>query len=106
MQAAEAHELPKLLAGALEPVGGERVQLLPAQAHLSFGLLAEREQPLFGSKQRQAPRLALVVQSRLPVVQLASSCLQALMVVRQLWLCDRRVGVQRVCEGLRDLPLA
>ena len=98
MQAAEADELPELLTGALEPVGGQGVQPVAAQAHLGLGFLAECEQPLLSGEQRQTPRRAGLVQRSLPFVELPPARFETVMLVRQVRLGDRRVGVQRVGE--------
>src|ERR1044072_41670 len=106
MQAPEADECAKLLAGAFEPVRRQRIRLRAASAPLVWAPLAEREQPLFGSKQRRIPRLALLVQRGVPVIQLAPARLQALVHTRQVCFGDSGVGVQSTCERLRDLSLA
>src|SRR3954453_12519226 len=82
------------------------MKLLTAQPHLGLGLIAEYKQPLFSREQRKTPRLALLMQRGLPVIQLAPASLQALVLTRQLRLGDRRVRVERMSERLRNLSLA
>jgi hypothetical protein len=68
VQAAETDKLPKLFTRELELVSGQGMQLLAAQPHLGLDLVAQCQQPLLGSEQRQTPRLASLVQRGLPVI--------------------------------------
>src|SRR5262249_37205349 len=69
-------------------------------------VIAESEQPLVRIEQRNAPWLARYVQRDVPLVELVASSLESPVLVRQLWLDNRRVRMQGGSHGLGNLSFA